>query len=154
MKKIIFLFLILIAFLACNATTNTSYAAKKTSKKSGISAAQMKEMSEDVDYLTTKIYSGSLFSPEDNAKLIKIKIQLDNQMLVTPDATLAPLYYKAGNLYKAREYKNEAIDCYQTILENFSDTAYGPKAKDNLTQMGVEIKLPTKSEEDEFDEEF
>ncbi len=142
MKKIIFLFLILIAFLACNATTNTSYAAKKTSKKSGISAAQMKEMSEDVDYLTTKIYSGSLFSPEDNAKLIKIKIQLDNQMLVTPDATLAPLYYKAGNLYKAREYKNEAIDCYQTILENFSDTALAPKALKELNQLGVKVNAP------------
>lgn len=143
MKRIIFLFFILIAFLACNAMTNTSYAAKKSSKKSGgISAAQMKEMSEDVDYLTTKIYSGSLFSPEDNAKLIKIKIQLDNQMLVSPDATLAPLYYKAGNLYKSREYKNEAIDCYQTILENFADTALAPKALKELTQLGVKVNAP------------
>lgn len=142
MKKIIFLFFILIAFLACNATTNTSYAAKKTAKKSGISAAQMKEMSEDVDYLTTKIYSGSLFSPEDNAKLIKIKIQLDNQMLIAPDATLAPLYYKAGNLYKSREYKNEAIDCYQTILENFGDTALAPKALKELNLLGVKVNAP------------
>lgn len=142
MKRIIFLFFILITFLACNATTNASHAAKKSAKKSGISAAQMKEMSEDVDYLTTKIYSGSLFSPEDNAKLIKIKIQLDNQMLVSPDATLAPLYYKSGNLYKAREYKNEAIDCYQTILENFGDTALAPKALKELNQLGVKVNAP------------
>ena len=142
MKKIVFLFFILITFLTCNATTNTSYAAKKSTKKSGISPAVMKEMSEDVDFLTTKIYSGSLFSPEDNAKLIKIKIQLDNQMLVAPDATLAPLYYKAGNLYKAREYKNEAIDCYQTILENFADTALAPKALKELNQLGVKVNAP------------
>ena len=90
-------------------------------------------MTETVDKLTTKIYAGSLFSPEDNAKLINIKIQLDNQMLMTPDATLAPIYYKAGNLYKAREYRNEAIDCYQTILENFGDTALAPKAYKELT---------------------
>jgi len=142
MKKIIFLFFILITFLACNSSTTTSYAAKKTTKKSGISAAQIKEMSEDVDYLTTKIYAGSLFSPEDNSKLIKVKIQLDNQMLVAPDATLAPLYYKAGNLYKAREYKNEAIDCYQTILENFGDTALAPKALKELNQLGVKVNAP------------
>ncbi len=142
MKKIVFLFFILIAFLACNSSTTTSYAAKKTAKKSGISATQIKEMSEDVDYLTTKIYAGSLFSPEDNSKLIKIKIQLDNQMLIAPDATLAPLYYKAGNLYRAREYKNEAIDCYQTILENFGDTALAPKALKALNQLGVKVNAP------------
>ena len=142
MKKIAFLFFILIAFLICNTTTNASYAAKKTTKKSGISAALMKEMSEDVDFLTTKIYSGSLFSPEDNAKLIKIKIQLDNQMLIAPDATLAPLYYKAGNLYNSREYKNEAIDCYQTILENFGDTALAPKALKELNKLGVKVNAP------------
>ena len=50
--------------------------------------------------------------------------------------------------------EKEAIVCYQTILENFYDTAYGPKAKDILTQMGVEIKVPTAAEaEDDFDEE-
>lgn len=144
MKKIVFLFFILIIFLVCNTTADSSYAAKKaTSKKSAISPALMKEMSDDVDYLTTKIYSGSLFSPEDNAKLIKIKIQLDNQMLVAADATLAPLYYKAGNLYKAREYKNEAIDCYQTILENFGDTALAPKALKELNSLGVKVNAPS-----------
>ena len=43
---------------------------------------------------------------------------------------------------------------YQTILENFSETAYGPKAKDILTEMGVEIRLPVKEETDEFEDEF
>ena len=58
MKKIVFLFFILIAFLICNITADSSYAAKKaTSKKSGISATQMKEMSEDVDYLKKKLSS-------------------------------------------------------------------------------------------------
>ncbi|MBQ2870227.1 hypothetical protein IJE86_00840 [bacterium] len=141
MKKL-FLLLIVTIFFICDIASNSTQAAKKTTKKSAISAAQIKEMSETVDYLTTKIYAGSLFSPEDNSKLIQIKIKLDNQMLIASDASLAPLYYKAGNLYKAREYKSEAIDCYQTILENFGDTALAPKALKELNSLGVKVNLP------------
>ena len=46
---------------------------------------------------------------------------------------------KIGNIYKAREYKDEAIDCYQTIMENFPDTVFYPKAKRNLENLGVEV---------------
>ncbi len=142
MKKLV-LFIVLAIFILSSVTANTTLAAKKSTKKSSINAAQIQEMSDTVDKLTTKIYSASLFSPEDNANLINIKIKLDNQMLISPDASLAPLYYKAGNLYKAREYKNEAIDCYQTILENFGDTALAPKALKELNALGVSVNLPS-----------
>ena len=33
----------------------------------------------------------------------------------------------------------ESIECFQTILENFSDTALAPKAIANLKAMGVEV---------------
>ena len=60
-----------------------------------------------------------------------------------------------GNIYRMRGNEKDAIVCYQTILENFYDTAYGPKAKDILTQMGVEIKVPTVADsEDDFEEEI
>ena len=78
-----------------------------------------------------------------------LKIKLDNQMLISPDLTLAPLYYKAGNLYLAREYKKEAIDCFQTILENFPDTALAPKAAQALKNLGVEVVNPNAEEEEE-----
>ena len=141
MKKLV-LFVILAIFIISSITANSTLAAKKSAKKSSVSAAQIQEMSDTVDRLTTKIYAGSLFSPEDNVNLINIKIKLDNQMLVSPDASLAPLYYKAGNLYRAREYKNEAIDCYQTILENVGDTALAPKALKELNSLGVKVNLP------------
>lgn len=143
MKKLILALVFIVSiFLICNITANSTQAAKKASKKSSVNAAQIKEMSDTVDHLTTKIYAGSLFSPEDNTKLIQIKIKLDNQMLIAPDASLAPLYYKAGNLYKAREYKAEAIDCYQTILENFGDTALAPKALKELSLLGIKVNKP------------
>ena len=49
--------------------------------------------------------------------------------------------------------KPEAIECYQTVLENFSETALAPKARAALEQMGVEVAAPkTESEESEEDE--
>ena len=49
----------------------------------------------------------------------------------------------------------EAIDSYQTILENFQDTVYAPKARKILTDMGVEIKESLVMEDElSEDEEF
>ena len=75
-------------------------------------------------------------------------------MDILSEASFAPLYYKLGNIFRLRGAEKDAISCYQTILENFSDTAYGPKARDILTEMGVEIKIPIAEDEvDEFSED-
>lgn len=146
MKKT--LILLLIGMIVFSMASMDSLAAKKSKKSAGaITQEDMTTMSETIDRLTKKVYANSLFSPEDNSSMIEIKIKLDNQMLIAPDVSLAPLYYKAGNLYKAREYKQEAIDCYQTILENFPDTALAPKARQSLTSMGVEVVAPKTDDE-------
>ena len=106
-------------------------------------------MANQVDALTRKVYGHALLSPEDNSNLIGIKIKLDNQMLVATSTELAPLYYKAGNIYKLREMKPEAIECYQTILENFSDTALAPKARTALESLGVTVATPTTTTEED-----
>ena len=147
MRKI-FTFLLVGLFLILAISSDVS-AAKKSSK---ISKEVVQQMSDDIDNLTKKIYARALLSPKDNETLIGIKIQLDNQMLVATATELAPLYYKAGNVYKLRNMKAEAIDCYQTVLENFSDTALAPKAKAALTELGIEIVTPTVEEETEIDE--
>lgn len=141
MKKT--LVLLLIGMIVFAMASMDSMAAKKSKKSAGaISQEDMTTMSDTIDRLTRKVYANSLFSPEDNSAMIEIKIKLDNQMLIAPDVSLAPLYYKAANLYKAREYKQEAIDCYQTILENFPDTALAPKAMQILKSMGVDVVDP------------
>lgn len=145
MKKT--LILLLIGMIVFSMASKDSLAAKRSKKVAGaISQEDMVTMSGTIDRLTRKVYSNSLFSPQDNAEMIEIKIKLDNQMLIAPDAGLAPLYYKAANLYKAREYKQEAIDCYQTILENFPDTALAPKARQVLTSMGIAVVDPNAEE--------
>ena len=124
-------------------------AAKKNVKKKGISQEVLQDYTTRVNNLTKKVYERELFTPEDSKGLIELKLQLDEQMDTLPESTLAPIYFKLGNIYKLRGSEKEAIVCYQTILENFSDTAYGPKARDILTQMGVEIRLPVEEEDEE-----
>ena len=111
-------------------------------------------MSDSIDSITKKIYSRTLLSPKDNEVLIGVKIQLDNQMLVATATELAPLYYKVGNVYKLRGMNTEAIECYQTILENFSDTALAPKARAALSDLGIEVTAPAINEETESEEDI
>ena len=139
MKK--FLILVLIGVFISSAFGVKAQAAKKASK-SKVSTEEIQKMSDTVDNLTKKVYGRALLSPQDNENLIGIKIKLDNQMLATPDAVMAPLYYKAGMLYKMRDMQPEAIDCFQTVLENFGDTALAPKARAALKDMGVDVKEP------------
>jgi len=143
MKKIFVLFLML-ALVGVIFGIETVEA--KKSKKGGITEEDMTTMSATVDKLTKKMYGHGLFSPEDNESLIEIKIKLDNQMLIAPDPTMAPMYYRLALLYKSRDMKDESVECFQTILENFADTALAPKAAAQLKAMGVEVKLPEKKE--------
>ena len=136
---------VIIGILLISAISIDVSAAKKSSK---LSKEDIAMMSETIDNLTQKIYGRLLLSPKDNEDLIGIKIKLDNQMLMATNPALAPLYYKAGNIYKLRDMKPEAIECYQTILENFPETALAPKARTALEQMGVEIKTPAAASED------
>ena len=124
-------------------------AAKKAAKKKGVSQETLTELTEGVNTLTKKIYERELYTPEDAKNLIELKIKLDEQMDILPDASLAPIYFKIGNIFRMRGNKADAVTCYQTILENFSDTAYGPKSRDILTDMGIEINLPMKDESSE-----
>ena len=129
-------------------------AAKKNVKKKGVSQEVITDITTKVNTLTQKVYERELYTPEDSKSLITLKLQLDEQMDNLPEAAFAPLYFKIGNIYRMRGNEKDAIVCYQTILENFSDTAYGPKAKDILTQMGVEIRVPIEDDEEDFEEEI
>lgn len=152
MRKIAAL-LLLFVFIFCMANTDSVQAAKKSKKNTGITEEQMTTIVTTIDNLNRKVYAMSLFSPQETAQLGQIKMQLDDQMLIAADPSYAPLYYKLGNLFKAREFKNDAIECYQVILENFADTALAPKAIKELQAMGVEIKTPTASDDAEGSED-
>ena len=154
--SVLVLFLLIVALILNQALP--ADAAKKAVKKKGVSQEFLDDITTKVDNLTKKIYEKELYTPNDANQLIGLKLQLDEQMDILSEASFAPLYFKIGNIYRLRGQEKEAISCYQTILENFPDTAYGPKARDILTEMGVEIRVPVETPEDEedsfSDEEF
>ncbi len=125
-------------------------AARNSAKKKGINQEELTKMNETVNSLVKKIYQRELYTPEDSNTLIELKLKLDERMDILPEASFAPIYFKLGSIFKMRGMEKEAINCYQTILENFSDTAYGPKSRDILSEMGIEIKLPEPEVEEEF----
>lgn len=140
------LVLCLVGFLVAFAFSFDTVQAKRSSKK-GLSADDVTTMTTNIDNLTKKMYAKALFSPEDNENLIEVKMKLDDQMLVSPDPSLAPLYYKTAVLYKSRDMKDESVECFQTILENFADTALAPKAAAQLKAMGVAFVAPKKQDD-------
>lgn len=163
MRKIITLICLVMFSVLCviNYIMPADAARKNTKEKKEapkVDEEQLNQMTQKIDLLTRKYYTRELYSPEDSDSLINLKLQLDTIMNTTPEPVYAPLYYKLGTLFKLRGLKAESIDCLKTIIENFSDTAYGPKAREVLGEMGVVIKeperLPAADEDEEEDEEF
>ena len=148
--SILLLFLFIIGLILNQALP--ADAAKKASKKKGLAPEVIAEITEKTDNLTKKIYEKELYTPQDANTLISLKLQLDEQMDVLPEASFAPIYFKLGNIFKMRGNDKDAVICYRTILENFSQTVYAPKSREILEDMGVEIQVPTQTDENE--EEF
>lgn len=152
LKRFFAVFILLVGLIcwAISATAPADAAKKPSAKvKGALNEKQIEAIGTTVTNLTKKFYTRELYSPRDNEDLIGAKLQLDSQMDISPETALAPIYYRLGCLFKLRGMQSEAIDCFQTIIENFSETAYGPKTRTELKAMGVEIKesiLPT----DEF----
>ena len=137
LKKILAGVIIVITLITL-VSVDTNVSAKKSSQVK-MEPETIEAMASQVDLLTKKIYGGALLSPQDNSDLVGIKIKLDNQMLLEPDPALAPLYYKVGCMYKMRDMTDEAVECFQTVLENFGNTALGPKSYQALKDMEVDV---------------
>lgn len=120
---------------------NTASAKKGRAKK--LTDAEITAITDTVDHLTKKIYAAGLFSPQDNEKLVDTKLKVDAAFQSSPTSLdFANLYYKLGFIYKERELRDDAIDCYTSILENFSDSPYALKAANELKKMGVKVQSP------------
>lgn len=142
MKKLCVLIILVLFLVTSSKSYNNTLAASKK-KGGGVTEEQITKINADILRLNKKIAAHGLFAPSDNETLVDIKMMLDTAMLTAPDPTFAPIYYNLGVIYEKRKLKDDAIECFQTILENFGDTALGPKARNELTKMGVTIKLPT-----------
>lgn len=120
----------------------------KKGKKSSLAPEDVEKLTASVNMLYKKVYSNSLFSPADNDELFEDKIKLDEQIEgESPDEAMAGLVYKMALIFKQREFKDDSIDYYRSLLDKFPDSAYVPKASAALKELGV--KLEEASEESE-----
>jgi len=103
---------------------------------------EIQEISNMADKLLKKVYAAGLFSPKDNENLITTKLKLDEALLGSPNPEFASIYYKLGYIYSHRELKDDSIQCFQTILDNFSDSPYAVRAVNELKKMGVNVVTP------------
>ncbi len=74
-------------------------------------------------------------------------------MLVAPDVTLAPLYYKLGIIYKARRMKDESIESFSNHFRKFCRYCSCAKAAAQLKSMGVVVAAPEKKKIQESNSE-
>lgn len=105
-------------------------------------------LEENVEILTKKVYGSSLFSSEDSDMLIEIRTQL-NAMADTKlsSPAQAKLFYNAAFIFKAREYKQDAIQYFKVVLENFPETVYSKRAISELEKYGVNLNEESEEEE-------
>lgn len=121
--------------------------AVKKSKKSAMAPEDFDKLTTSVNRLVKKVYSSSLFAPSDNDALFEAKMKVDDEIQGdSPDPTYADLVYKIAFILKEREFKDDAIIYYRTVMDKFPDSPYVPRAAEELRKLGV--KLDTGSEED------
>lgn len=132
--------LILIILVVSIVFISPQASAVKKSKKSAMSEEDLNKVKTSVNRLYKKVYSSSLFAPTDNDDLFEDKIIIDSQLNEeSPDAAFAELVYKLAFVLKEREFKDDAINYYQSLMDKFPDSAYVPKAAVELRKLGVTI---------------
>lgn len=135
---------VLVCFTLVFGIFSNPIADAKKGKK--LSKDEIAQISSDIDKMTAKLYTRSLFSPQDNEKIVALKLKLDEATGGVPTGEeYASMYYKLGFIYKERELKDLAIESFKVVLENFDGTLYAIKSKTELEKMGV--KLEQKAEE-------
>jgi len=121
--------------------------AVKKSKKSAIAPEDLDKLTVSVNRLVKKVYSSSLFAPADNDELFESKMKVDTEIQgESPDPAFADLVYKIAFILKEREFKDDSIEYYRTVMDKFPDSPYVAKAAEELRKLGV--KLDTGTEED------
>ena len=126
--------------------------AVKKSKKNAMAPEDLDKLTVSVNRLVKKVYSSSLFAPSDNDDLFEAKMKVDAEIqTASPDPVFADLVYKIAFILKEREFKDDSIEYYRTVMDKFPDSTYVPKAVEELRKLGV--KLDTGSESSESSDE-
>jgi hypothetical protein len=113
---------------------------KKRSKADLEVQRELEPISQDLGALTQKGMARGLFSPEEVAKALDIKLKLLDlfQQYPTNDMLVKPAY-QAGRLFRAREQYDDAFDFYNFIQTNFPSSPYAAQARVEIQRMKQQL---------------
>jgi hypothetical protein len=126
-------------------------AAKKKKGDGGAAAAEaeiqkvLEPLQKNLDSLTLKLAGKGLFSPEETGLLDQAKYQLVELMgKAPPTAAASPLLakplYQAAQLFKNREWWEDAFDFFQFVSTRYPETPLGKRAGLELAHLLKEHK--------------
>lgn len=111
---------------------------------------ELDKITVSVNRLVKKVYSASLFAPADNDALFEAKMKVDTEIQgESPDPSYADLVYKIAFILKEREFKDDAIIYYRTVMDKFPDSSYVPRAAEELRKLGVKLDAGTEGDSGE-----
>lgn len=121
--------------------------AQKSGDSSGKQATQsevnegLDEAKNTISMLTRKVYSQSLFSPQDNEKLVDLKIKLYQIWEKNPtNRELAEPMYNTAVLLQKRELFEEALEILNIVSESF------PPSEEMDEESGMVIDYSSKAQ--------
>ncbi len=118
-------------------TCPCAYAVKKSA---GLEEGEIEKVKENISNLNKKVHTYTLFSPEDSAKLVEVKMALNSLADgKISDPSYAELFYNAAYILKEREYKQDAIQYFSVVIKNFPQTVYAYRAKNELKKFGIKF---------------
>lgn len=124
-NKVIVLIAIAIAgmFFLSSLSTSMAQSSKKGNDKQTSEAALnegLDEIKKSISELAKKVYSGGLFSPKDNNKLIDVKVKLNDLWSKNPtNKELAKPFYDTALIFKEREMFDDAKEFLKIVIESF-----------------------------------
>lgn len=147
MKRLLYLlFLLFTAVIAFQMVFVAEQA--EAAKKVSLTEEQVKQLQNDVNFLTRKTYASSLFDPKDVQKLLEVRDLLnsvaDGNM---KDLTYAKMFSDMAYVLSKRDYKQDAIQYYMLVKDKFPNTIYSKKALIELENLGVKFEDEVEVEE-------
>ena len=153
-SKMIVIFMTLILVMQLNLSPYAIAKDEKDSKQATQSEVNdgLSKINQIISYLTKKIYSASLFSPEDHSMLIDLKDKLIDMWSKNPtNRELAKPMYDTAIILKNRELYDESVDLLNVVVQNFppgeeegeegvANINYSAKAQDMINKINKELE--------------
>ncbi len=113
---------------------------KKKSKADIEVQKQLDPIVQELTPLSNKGAARGLFSPDEVAKAMELKLKLLDLINEYPTSPLLVRpAYEAGRLFKAREQYDDAFDFYHYIEANFPNSPYATMARVEIQRMKQQL---------------